>query len=174
MPKLKTIKMKKIILAITLFVSTLSFSQQEIKVDIFDALALKTLEVSYEHYISAENSVGLAGLFNFDNSNSDFRYNQKSMFTPYFRQYFSIENKWNLFGELFVGINSGKKDIKDEAGVIKAEDYTDGALGVAAGTKYVTASNFTFEAYIGVGRNLFTSNSHSVVPRAGFNVGYRF
>lgn len=54
------------------------------------------------------------------------------------------------------------------------EDYTDGALGVAVGMKYVSERGFTVDIYGGAGRNLFSSNSPIVVPRVGVNVGWRF
>lgn len=167
--------MKKIVLIATLFISTLSFAQQEVKLDLFDALALKTLEVSYEYYISDDSSVGAWGLLNFEkNKSNDFKYNQKSMFAPYFRQYFSNDKKWNIFGEVFFGVNSGESEIKDSANkIIGYKGYTDAALGVSVGTKYILASGLTLEAYGGLGRNLFTSDSHKVVPRVGFNIGYR-
>ncbi len=95
------------------------------------------------------------------------------MVTPYYRHYFTTSEKWNIFGEAFVGINSGKKEsVKD------SDDYdlkyTDGALGVAIGTKYVATGGLIIDAYAGLGRNLFGVDSPVVVPRVGVNVGWRF
>ena len=167
--------MKKILLIAVILISSVSQAQQEIKVDILDALALKTLEVSYEYYTSERSSVGTSVLYNFEKRSSDFRYNEKFMITPYFRHYFTNNSNWNYFGEIFLGINKGEKEI-DLIGsnVKKYEDYTDGALGVAVGSKYISSGGLIVDLYGGLGRNMFSSDSPSIVPRVGINVGYRF
>jgi len=42
------------------------------------------------------------------------------------------------------------------------------------GTKYVSTGGLIIDAYAGVGRNLFGSDSPVLVPRVGVNVGWRF
>ncbi|MDX6748007.1 hypothetical protein SHK09_14515 [Polaribacter sp. PL03] len=165
--------MKKIVLIFGLLVSSLGFAQQEIKLDIADALVIKSLEFSYENYISAENSFGISALFNLAKQDSNFRYNENMMITPYFRHYFTADAQWNFFGEGFVGINSGKKESIDDSGIYDLK-YTDAALGVAIGTKYSSKSGLVIDVYGGLGRNLFTSDSPILVPRVGVNVGWRF
>lgn len=159
--------MKKlvVILAIALGLNNLH-AQQEVSIDLADALVIKTLEVTYEYYIGQQSSVGASALFNFEGENSDFRYNEDNMITPFFRHYFTTARNWNYFGEIFMGINSGK----NKNGI----KYTDGALGIAAGTKYVSDGGFMVSILGGLGRNFFTDTSPSIVPRVGLNVGYRF
>lgn len=161
--------MKKILIILTLLISTFSFSQssgvQEVKVDLLDALALKTVEISYEYYITSQSAIGISALFNFEKRSADFKYNEEEMFTPFFRHYFTATQSWNYFGEVFFGLNSGDKDGKD---------YTDGALGLALGSKYISSGGFVFELHAGLGRNLFTSKSPIIVPRLGVNLGYQF
>lgn len=165
--------MKKIFLAFALLFSTISYAQQEVRVDLIDALALKTLEVSYEYYISDVSAVGVSGLFNFEGEASDFRYNEDQMITPYFRHYFTTEAKWNFFGEGWFGLNFGKKEINN-GGNLTTKDYTDGALGVSIGTKYTTEGGLVIDVHGGLGRNLFGSDSPTIVPRVGVGIGYRF
>lgn len=78
-----------------------------------------------------------------------------------------------LFWGGFLGINSGKKESTKDSGVYDLK-YTDGALGIAVGTKYVSTGGLIIDAYAGVGRNLFGSDSPVLVPRVGVNVGWRF
>ena len=163
--------MKKILVAMALFASSFMNAQQEVKVDVVDALALKTLEVSYEYYLSPKSSVGISALFNFEKQSADFRYNEDTMITPYFRHYFTANRNWNYFGELFLGINSGEKEIGNTN---VYESYTDGALGIAIGTKYISDGGFVVDVHAGLGRNMFTEESYSIVPRVGLNIGYRF
>lgn len=158
--------MKRLFFAFGLLLSSLTQAQQEIKIDIADALIIKSLEFSYERYINSESSFGISALFNLTKESEDFRYNEDLMITPYYRHYFSSDATWNLFGEGFVGINSGKG--------AKLVEYTDAALGIAIGTKYVSQSGLTIDLYGGLGRNLFTTVSPVIVPRAGLNIGWRF
>lgn len=168
--------MKRVLVLFTVLVSSIMFAQrgtQEVSVDVADALIMKTLELNYEYYLSERSSVGISGLFNFEKRTSDFRYNEKNMFTPYFRHYFTANQNWNYFGEIFMGMNSGE-DEYEVKGVKKYRDYTDGALGVGIGTKYVSNGGFVVSALAGIGRNMFSDNSPIIVPRAGLSVGYRF
>ena len=164
--------MRQLLIVLAILLSSYIQAQQEIKVDLFDALAFKTVEVSYEHYLNEESSIGLSVLFNSD-TDTDVSYNEKSMITPYFRHYFSNGYNWNFFGEIFFGINSGDKNLELE-GLNLQEDYTDGALGVAIGSKYASERGFVVDIHGGLGRNLFGLDSPSIVPRIGVNVGYRF
>lgn len=166
--------MKKIILAVVLLVSSYIKAQQEVKIDIADALVMKTLELSYEYYLSEQSSVGISALFNFEKKSSDFRYNENQMFTPYFRHYFTSNRNWNHFGEIFLGVNSGDREIDLGNNTKTYKKYTDGALGIAVGSKYISNGGFVVGVYAGLGRNMFASDSYSLVPRAGVNVGYRF
>ncbi|ARV07514.1 hypothetical protein BTO04_12800 [Polaribacter sp. SA4-10] len=166
--------MKKILLAFGLLISSLGYSQQEIKLDIADALVIRSLEFSYESYITEDSSFGVSALFNLAEQDLAFRYNENTMITPYYRHYFSTNEKWNFFGEGFVGINSGKTAIeKVGESEITYEKYTDGALGIAVGLKYVAEGGLVFDLYGGAGRNLFGTNSPIIVPRLGFNIGWR-
>ncbi|QNM85477.1 hypothetical protein H9W90_15015 [Polaribacter pectinis] len=165
--------MKKLALILVLLTSSITYSQQEIKLDIANALVIKSLEFSYENYISEESSFGISALYNLEKQSATFRYNENMMITPYYRHYFTTNEKWNFFGEGFVGINSGKTESVEDSGVYDLK-YTDGALGVAVGTKYISSGGLIVDLYAGLGRNLFGSDSPIIVPRVGLNVGWRF
>jgi hypothetical protein len=164
--------MKKVVLLCILFTSFFAFSQKEIKLDIADALVIRSLEFSYEHYLSEDSSFGISALFNLTKQDESFRYNENTMITPYYRHYFTTNQQWNLFGEGFIGINSGKKETIKDSGVYDVT-YTDGALGIAVGTKYISKGGLVIDGYAGIGRNLFGANSPILVPRIGLNIGWR-
>jgi hypothetical protein len=166
-------KMKKIILICSLIVPFFGFSQQELKLNIANALVIRSLEISYEKHISSENSFGISALFNLEEQEKDFRYNENIMITPYFRHYFTTDQQWNFFGEGFIGINAGEKEITRAFNTIKIK-YTDAALGVAIGSKYISKGGLIIDIYAGIGRNLFLSDSPVLVPRGGLNVGWKF
>jgi hypothetical protein len=165
--------MKKIIFILGLLISSSGFSQQEIKLNIANALVIRSLEISYEKHISTENSFGISALFNLVEQEADFRYNENIMITPYFRHYFTADKPWNFFGEGFIGFNGGKKKIVKQFNEVNLE-YTDVALGVAIGTKYTSKGGLIIDVYAGLGRNLFLSDSPVIVPRGGVNVGWKF
>jgi len=165
--------MKKTILLFALTVSSFAFSQREIKLDIADALAIRSIEFSYENYLTEDSSFGISALFNLAEQDIDFRYNENMMITPYYRHYFTTNEQWNFFGEGFVGINSGKKESIEDSGIYDIK-YTDSALGIAVGTKYVASGGLIIDLYGGLGRNLFGTDSPVLVPRIGLNVGWRF
>lgn len=164
--------MKKTLLLFTILISSFAYSQKELKLDAADAIFIRSLEFSYENYLTEDSSFGISALFNLEKQSQNFRYNENIMITPYYRHYFTTNEKWNFFGEGFLGINSGKKEsIKDSENFdVK---YTDGALGIAVGTKYIANGGLVIDLYAGLGRNLFGSNSPVIVPRIGLNIGWR-
>ena len=165
--------MKKTLLILAFINSIFTYSQQEIKLDIADALVIRSVEFSYESYLTEESSFGISALFNLAKQDLGFRYNENIMITPYYRHYFSTKEKWNFFGEGFIGINSGKKETIKNSNIYDIK-YTDGALGVAVGSKYIATGGLIIDLYAGIGRNLFGSQSAILVPRIGLNIGWRF
>ena len=89
--------MKKLLFTLAVITATLTQAQQEIKLDISDALVLKTVEVSYERYVNEQTSIGVSALINFEKNTADFKYNEKRAITPFFRHYFTTENNWHFF-----------------------------------------------------------------------------
>jgi len=166
--------MKKILLLITILFTSINYAQQEFKIDIADALILKTVELSYENYITEQTSFGGSVLYSFEKKTSDFRYNEQFMLTPYVRHYFTTNENWNLFGEGFIGVSTGYKETEIDNASNTFEKYSDGALGIAVGSKYISSGGLVIDVYGGLGRNLFSSNSPVIVPRVGVNVGWRF
>lgn len=165
--------MKNIVFRFLLLFSLFSFAQQEVKLDIADALVIRSIEVSYEKIINPESSIGISTLFNLAKQDIDFRYKENVMITPYYRHFFTSEYNWNFFGELFLGVNSGKRESEEDSGDYNIK-YTDAALGIAVGTKYISKGGFTIDIYGGLGRNLFGDDSPVLVPRVGLNLGWRF
>jgi len=104
--------MKKVLLILSFVIAPHIVAQQEVKINIGNALVIKTIDISYEYYISEDSSVGISGLYNFEKKSSDFRYNEESMITPYFRHYFTANKTWNLFGEAFFGYSSGHNKVE--------------------------------------------------------------
>ena len=165
--------MKKYLLLVSLIFGGVAYAQQEVKFDFLDAVALKTIEVSYEYYLDNQSSVGLSALFNLEKKTADFRYNEKTMLSPFFRHYFTTEARWNFFGEAFFSWNEGDKKIETN-GQETFVNYNDIAIGAAIGSKYISNGGLTIDIHGGVGRNLSGEKGPVLVPRVGLNIGYQF
>lgn len=146
----------------------------EIKLDIFDILALLALDVTLEQNLNTESSIGISALFNFAKSSSSFRYEQEFALTPYYRQRIFSKKSFDYYGEFFGCLNRG--DINpDKLELGDNPKYTDFALGLSFGGKYVSENGFVADLHAGIGRNLFnTDYSSSVVPRVGISIGKQF
>ena len=171
--------MKKNIFLLVLMVSlTISAQSNQIKVDLFDVIALKTLDVSYERQLNNEASVGLSTFINFESRNTKFRYKQDFQITPYFRQIITRTGSFDIFGELFGSLNFGKtkQSINAEKLVVKqARNYSDFALGLGLGARHISENGYIFGANIDIGRNLFNTRlSPQFIPRLGISVGKQF
>ena len=170
--------MKKTI-ALILFALVFKISSaqtNEIKVDVFDILALLALDVTFEHQLNTESSIGISALFNFAKPSSSFRYEQEFALTPYYRQRLFSKGSFDYYGEFFGSLNTGEKNIApSDLPAGESDMYTDFALGLSFGGKYVSANGFVADIHAGIGRNLFnTDYSASIVPRVGVSIGKQF
>ena len=100
---------------------------------------------------------------------------------PYVR-YAMSKSATNLYYlEAFSNINGGQyKELKTlnngtaDYVVVTKKDYNDIALGAAVGYKLYFKESFVIDLTVGIGKNLFNSDSPSTVSRLGLNLGYRF
>jgi len=184
---------KKIITIIALFATLVSFSQEEetkkrsneAKLNVFNALIFKSVDLTYEYLINDESAVGLSFMVNLNDEFSDGpTYNEEYAITPYYRHYFSSKYAMGFFIEAFGMFNKQEideyyyyyDDYIEEPETIPGQS-NNFALGFSLGGKFVSNKGFVFEFFGGIGRNLFTSNdfdSTEFVPRLGISLGYRF
>jgi hypothetical protein len=52
--------------------------------------------------------------------------------------------------------------------------YTDLAVGISAGAKFVTKRGFVAKIYMGIGRDLLGDNDIEIVGRGGIAIGFPF
>lgn len=170
--------MKKTIALIlfALVFKTTSAQTNEIKIDVFDVLALLALDVTYEHQLNPESSIGVSALFNFAKPETSFRYNEEFTLSPYYRQLLFTRGNIGYFGEFFGALNTGDKDVDtNQLDPGESATYTDFALGLSFGGKYVSPNGFVADLHLGIGRNLFNTNySPGIVPRVGISIGKQF
>jgi len=152
----------------------------EVKFNAFNLLALELLDVSYETLINEESSFGVGVLVNIGNTDGIFDYYRTFSLTPFYRRYFSKGYASGFFIEGFGMINSGEEDdfIYNEITMENertGDKYTDFALGISIGGKFISKRGFVVEVYSGIGRNFLSDEfTPEVVGRGGVSLGFRF
>jgi hypothetical protein len=161
--------------------SIMEMQQNELKLNIFNLIAFKFADVTFERLINEETSYGFGLLFRIGDYDEDIGYDRSFSFTPFYRKYFSRGYASGFFVEGFAMLNSGNEDVYTEfdeqtGNLIRSEDqYTDFALGVSIGGKFISRRGFLAEVYGGIGRNFLNADfAPEIVPRGGISLGFRF
>ena len=177
--------MKKITLSALLFIVSISlFAQEneikrnELKINMSNLIGFKWFDVSYERLLNEEASIGVGTLFSLDNESEGLDEYRTFSITPYYRQFFSSKYAQGFFVEAFTMLHSGKDytyNYDPYIGPYTTENkYTDLAVGISVGGKWVTKRGFVAEVYAGIGRDLLNQSDIEVVGRGGVSIGYRF
>ncbi len=155
--------------------------QNELKVNVFNLIAFKFTDLTYERLINEETSFGFGLLLRLGGYDEDIGYDRSFSFTPFYRKYFSRGYASGFFVEGFAMLNSGNEDVYTDfdgqtGNLIRSEEqYTDFALGVSIGGKFISKRGFLAEVYGGIGRNFLNADfAPEVVPRGGISLGFRF
>jgi hypothetical protein len=155
--------------------------RDEVKFGLFNLVAFKYLDGSYERVIDEESSFGVAGLINLGADYDTFDYRREFSITPYYRRYFSKGYAKGFFVEGFGMLNQSSDEFYSsfnefgQPNGFAIEKFTDIAIGVSLGGKFISKRGFVAEVYGGLGRNLLNSNNPvEVVGRGGISLGFRF
>ncbi|SFZ89604.1 hypothetical protein SAMN05428642_101444 [Flaviramulus basaltis] len=176
-------------LLIPFFVSSSLFSQEvstdnatedknELKINMTNLIGFKWLDVGYEYILNEESSIGIGILTKIgsdrDDSDGLDEYRTFSL-TPYYRHFFSKKYAQGFFVEGFAMLHSGEDEFyNNNSGSYYDEKYTDLAIGVSGGAKFVTKRGFIAEIYLGIGRDMLDQSDIEVVGRGGIALGFRF
>lgn len=177
--------MKKTIISILLIIVSITAfgqtenAQNELKINMFNLIAFKWLDVGYERVLNEESTIGFGTLISLDHDSAGLDEYRRFSLTPYYRHFFSDKYAQGFFIEAFTMIHTGKNDFYsydyNEMTTNSYEDtFTDLAVGVSVGAKWVTQRGFVAEIYAGIGRDMFNQSEIEVVGRGGMSIGYRF
>ena len=153
--------------------------RNELKINPVSLIGFEAIDIGYENLLNEESSLGI-DLYLGLGEEDEFSYYRTFAVTPYYRKYFSRKFAKGFFIEGFGMLNTAEdydEVFFDSNGFteVTRERSTDFALGVSAGAKFVTPRGFVAEIYLGIGRNLFSSeDSPSIIGRGGISLGYRF
>lgn len=147
-------------------------NNEELKFNIGLFLANAAVDVSYEHYLSEDTSIG--GTIYFDDKATD--YNGNFGICPNFRAYFGYEPRSGFFAEAFGLYYTGEEEEGTTNLGGRNNDYSTVALGIGLGNKWATRSQkFILEVNAGLGRNINPEVFQEIfMYRVGLSIGFRF
>lgn len=164
-------------------------AKNELSLNAFNILIFGVLEGTYERVISDQSSISVdvfADVFDKkEGEDIDFSevYTRDFALTTSFKFFFS-EDKIARgfyaegFGMLSTGETLETQELTRPGGEITYSEvetgYTDFALGLGLGGKFVARQGFLIDVSFGLGRNLFNNDSPVLVVQTAVNVGYRF
>jgi hypothetical protein len=176
--------MKKLVFSILFFTFSIGLfaqyesAQNELKINMSNLIGFKWLDVGYERILNEESSIGFGTLISLDHSVDGLDEFRTFSLTPYYRHFFSGGYAQGFFVEAFTMIHSGNNnsyiDDFNYNSTYTEDKFTDFAVGISIGSKWVTARGFVAEIYGGIGRDMLDNSDLEVVGRGGVSIGYRF
>ncbi|MEO9503751.1 hypothetical protein [Nonlabens ulvanivorans] len=164
-----------------------SVKKHEVSLDVVAAIGGLGINPRYEYVLGRYSGVGVdlnIGIFDNDDN---FEYIETFSLTPYYRQYFFSKEDYGakgFYGEGFVKVFTFDDGYYENdifgSGSYRTESYTEAAIGVGIGWKWVSDSGFLIDVGFGVGRNLGIASDPqdyelpAVTGRGGVNFGWRF
>lgn len=169
--------MKNILLIILVFTTSFIFAQNtttnpqdigkkhEIKINTFNLIKEKIIDLSYERLLNENSSVGISFLFGTDKKEDNLSY----AFKPFYRRYFSKKYARGFFVEGFGSLKHTKA-----SNYFPNNNGTSFSFGVGLGVKLVSKKNISAEAMLGIGRELGNKINAGNLSFPGFSIGFRF
>ena len=163
-------------------------ARNEVSLNVLNVLVFGAMDFSYERIITDHSSLSVEIFSKVFNKNEgedvDFSkaYSKSFSITPKFKYFLDEElTASGLYAEVFGMFSNGKNRkevdrVDPETGdnVTVELDFTDLALGVGVGGKFVAKQGFLIDVSFGLGRNFFHKDSPDIVILPSVNVGYRF
>jgi hypothetical protein len=192
--------MKNLIPVLFLLLSLSSFSQEpvtenetiyrrdtaknELTIGALNLVVFGALDLSYERILNPNASWAVEAFIlalSRDNEDLSDAYSKDFSLTGKYKYFFGERSTWGFYVNGLAMISSGEDNNDyyeyDQYGsyyVNDSKSYTDFALGFGLGGKFVAKQGFVFDLSAGIGRNLFSSNSPTIVGQLNANLGYRF
>ena len=157
----------------------------ELSINALNLIIAGAVDLSYERILNNTSSLNIGLFFKIADDSSvdvDDIYAKDFALTGTYK-YFINENKHaggfyiSGFGMVSNGRYDDFDDDFDENGNFDDEgevDYTDFALGVGVGGKFVTKKGLFFDTSINIGRNLLNEDAPRLVALLNGSIGFRF
>jgi len=160
-------------------------AKNELSIGALNLVVFGALDLAYERILTPNSSWAVeAFILALDRNNEDLgdAYSKDYSLTGKYKYFFGERSAWGFYVNGLAMISSGEYDndyyVYDGNGTSyyrsDATNYTDFALGFGLGGKFVAKQGFVFDLSAGIGRNLFSSDSPTIVGQLNANLGYRF
>lgn len=165
-------------------------AKNEVSLNVLNVLVFGALDLSYERLISDHSSLAFEMFSKVFNKNEGEDVDLSKVYAKDFSlttkfKYFLKEEKtaWGLYAEGFGMFSNGMNErdvtrqdpITGETEEIEVDlEFTDFALGIGVGGKFVAKQGFLIDVSFGLGRNLFHRDSPDIVIMPSVSAGYRF
>jgi hypothetical protein len=159
--------------------------KHEVSLDVIAGIAGLGINPRYEYVLGRYSGVGIDLNIGISDNEEDVDLVETFSITPYYRQYFFSKEDYGAKG--FYGEGFTKFYTYDSNGNglffgsgLPPESFTEIAIGVGIGWKWVSESGFMIDLGFGIGRNLGIADDKGVydlpevVGRGGLNFGWRF
>ncbi len=160
-------------------------AKNELSIGALNLVVFGALDLSYERILNPSSSWAVEAFIlalNRDNEDLGDAYSKDFSLTGKYKYFFGERSTWGFYVNGLAMISSGEDNndyyAYDENGIPTnrndTKNYTDFALGFGLGGKFVAKHGFVFDLNAGIGRNLFSSDSPTIVGQLNANLGYRF
>ncbi len=159
-------------------------AKNELSIGAFNLVAFGALDIAYERIINQNSSWAVEGFvlaLDKDNDNVGEPYAKDYSITGKYKYFFSDRTAWGFYVNGLAMLSSGEytryEDILIDDYYISrntTKNYTDFALGFGLGGKFVSKQGFFLDLSTGIGRNLFSEESPTIVGQFNVNLGFRF
>jgi len=160
-------------------------AKNELSIGALNLVVFGALDLAYERILTPNSSWALeAFILALDRNNEDLggAYSKDYSLTGKFKYFFGERSTSGFYVNGLAMISSGEDNNDyyeyDQYGtsyyISDSKSYTDFALGFGLGGKFVAKQGFVFDLSAGIGRNLFSSDSPTIVGQLNANLGYRF
>lgn len=191
--------MKYLVLLVFVFVTSISLAQDsqnnattnpekrditqnELSIGALNLVAFGALDITYERIIDKNSSWAVEGFIKaLDRDNEDVgdAFYKDFSLTGKYKYFFGENYARGFYVHGFGMISRGEYDSNyvtepNGFGYYEYEDYTDFAIGFGIGGKFVSTGGFFLDLGAGIGRNLFSENSPTIVGQFNVNLGFRF
>ncbi len=156
-------------------------AKNELSIGALNLVAFGALDIAYERIVTPNTSWAVEAFIlalNRDNEDIAEAYRKDFSVTGKVKYFFGERTAWGFYVNGLAMISSGENEedffATDGSFRTETENYTDLALGFGLGGKFVAAQGFFLDLNAGIGRNLFSSVSPTIIGQFGVNLGYRF
>ncbi|GGZ35999.1 hypothetical protein GCM10007049_31610 [Echinicola pacifica] len=158
------------------------FNRNEIKLNIMNTILQGSVEIGYERFIDADQSVGVEYLINdrfgYNSQKKNKEFNTSSLLVSY-NFYFTQSNMGSgrLYVYPFFKYRFGDFTEPADGGGVIITDMNSAMLGIGGGYKWVQNDKFAIAPYINIARGFsgeVQDRFSAIELNAGLSVGYRF